>query len=100
MKNIVLSVLTILTLLTVSCNNDDEPTPQAATVELNSEVNDFVWKAMNHWYFWQEDVSNLADTKDDEIDDYHTFLNGYANSEDLFNDLVNTLGLKLMVTTL
>jgi len=86
MKNILVSVLTILSLLTVSCNNND-PVTQEPNVALNSEVNDFVWKAMNHWYFWQADVPRLADTQDDDIDEFHTYLNGFSSSESLFNSL-------------
>jgi len=87
-KNFVLSALTILTLLFISCNKNETVVDPGVT--LNSEVNDFVWKAMNHWYFWQSDVANLDDAKDDDIDAYHTFLNGFSDSEDLFNSLLNT----------
>lgn len=83
MKKIVLSVLAILSLLTISCSDDD-----TSKVPNNLEVQDFVWKAMNHWYFWQEDVPSLADTEDDDFDEYQTYLNGFPNSEDLFNSLI------------
>jgi C-terminal processing protease CtpA/Prc len=86
MKNFVLSALTILSLLTFSCSDDDS-TAQEPNVLLKSEVNDFVWKAMNHWYFWQEDVLSLSDTQDDNIDEFHTYLNGFSSSEDLFESL-------------
>ena len=86
MKNIVLSTLTILSLLTVSCS-DDDPGSQEPNVVLQSEVNGFVWKAMNHWYFWQEDVPRLADTQDDDIDEFNTYLNGFSSSESLFESL-------------
>lgn len=33
-----------------------EPDPDAGV-----QVQDFMWKAMNFWYFWQTDVENLAD---------------------------------------
>ncbi len=86
MKNSILLAVTILTLLTTSCSNDDMTT-QTATVELNSEVNDFVWKAMNHWYFWQQDTPALAETQDDDIDEYYNYLNGFSSSKDLFESL-------------
>ena len=74
-KRIVLSVLTILTLLFVSCLNDTLLTP-------NSEINDFVWKGMNSWYNWQADVDDLADTKDDNNNAYTSFLNSYDEPKD------------------
>lgn len=53
-------------LVFASCVSDDDfsipdtvdPDPAAGV-----QVQDFMWKAMNFWYFWQEDVENLSDTK-------------------------------------
>ncbi len=52
--------------LIFSCTTDDdlyltdtvEPDPDAGV-----KVQDFMWKAMNFWYFWQADVENLADKR-------------------------------------
>ena len=85
MRTIILSICTTLLLLTLnSCSNDDDQ-----VVSQDVEIQDFVWKAMNHWYFWQADVPDLADTKDDNQDEYFTYLNGFSNSESLFNSLKN-----------
>ena len=80
-KKIVFSALTILTLLFVGCSNDTLITP-------NNEINDFVWKGMNSWYNWQEDVPDLADTKDDNSSAYASYLNGFDNPENLFSSLL------------
>ena len=90
MRNISLAVLSILGLLTLSCNNN--PVVQEPTVVLNNEVNDFVWKSMNIWYNWQPDVENLADSKSDDLNSYNTFLNNYVESDDLFDDLIFDAG--------
>ncbi len=82
MKNIILSVLTILTLLTVSCSNDDENTPQEI------EVQDFIWKGLNLYYFWQEDVPDLANERFSNQGELNNFLNNYADPEDLFDALL------------
>ena len=84
-----LTFLLFLT-LTVSCSKDDavEQEQPSENVELNNEINDFVWKAMNNWYFWQSSVANLADTKDNDQDAYYTYLNGYSSPETLFNSLI------------
>ena len=63
----------------VSCNKDDDDNPNTepnpAAVQLNEPINNFVWKAMNSWYNWKDEVPNLADTKDDVLDTYYTYLN-------------------------
>ena len=59
------------------CSNDDgidlpntpNPDPDADVV-----VQDFMWKAMNLWYFWQADVPNLADDAFTTDEEYTTFL--------------------------
>ena len=74
-------------MLIASCSKDDEPN-EIVSVTLNSEVNEFIWKGMNYWYFWQADQPDLADTRFKTTDDFNKYLNSYSSSEDLFNDLV------------
>lgn len=86
MKKIALMSV-LFALLFISCDkNKDEP--QEPTVELNNEINDFVWKGMNQHYYWQEDVANLDDDKDNDLNSYHQYLNGYAKPENLFESLL------------
>ena len=83
----------LLALSVTSCSkNDDDPNPTPTPtpnnqVTLDNEVNDFVWKAMNSWYNWQNRVTNLLDSKDDNKDNYYTFLNSYSDPADLFYNL-------------
>ena len=52
--------------LVLSCTKDDDVTiPDTVDPDPSAgvHVQDFMWKAMNFWYFWQADVENLADTK-------------------------------------
>lgn len=51
-KNIPLLVLAAL--LFVACRRDDDSNGYGS-------VNDFVWKGLNSWYYWQPQVPNLAD---------------------------------------
>lgn len=63
----------------ISCNNDDDsPGPSAS-------VNDFIWKAMNLWYYWQEDVPNLADNRFSDENEYTNFLNSQQTDELFYN---------------
>lgn len=94
MKKYVLLFLGIAMIL-VSCNkNDDEVTDDVAgtgepvaSVALENEINDFVWAAMNSWYFWQNEVVELGDERFSDMDTYHTFLNGFATPRGLFQSL-------------
>lgn len=85
MKKIALLSLTLLSLFVLSCNNDD-------SIGLNNEINDFVWKGLNSEYYWQANVTNLADTKDDNQNEYYAYLNSYNNPEDLFESLLFDYG--------
>ncbi|MFD1293930.1 S41 family peptidase [Lutibacter holmesii] len=83
-----------------SCSKDDDdegteketPDPTEEAVTLNEPKNDFVWKAMNSWYNWQQQVPNLLDSKSDDQDDYYTYLNKYDTPEDLFESLIYNEG--------
>ena len=69
MKKTLLALLFIGAFLS-SCSSDDSTAPE---VPQNLEIQDFIWKAMNHWYFWQDDVPALADTQDDNLDEYTSY---------------------------
>lgn len=86
--NIFVGVIGFLSL--ISCNDSDginEPPPVDDKVVLNNNINNFVWKGMNSWYNWQTESNNLADSKDDDQDEYYTFLNQYSDPKDLMYDL-------------
>lgn len=86
----------LLGLIFLSCSNDDEPdNPQPEQeqeeqqVELQSEINDFVWKALNEWYIWQDEVQDLSDDRFDDTNALNTFLNAAGTSEQLFESLLS-----------
>jgi C-terminal processing protease CtpA/Prc len=71
------------------CSNDDgidlpntpNPDPDADVV-----VQDFMWKAMNLWYFWQADVPNLADDAFTTDEEYTSFLASESDPGAFFNN--------------
>ena len=74
----------------VSCGDDNdiiETLPEKDKVTLNDPINSFIWQGMNSWYNWQLDSEKLADSKDDDLEEYYTFLNGYNDYRDLMYDL-------------
>jgi C-terminal processing protease CtpA/Prc len=90
-KFIFAGVLFLAMTASISCedtNNFVEENPDGnVEVKLNDPINDFIWKGLNSWYNWQSESVDLADTKDDVADDYHTFLNGYNDYRDLMYNL-------------
>ena len=68
----------------VGCSDQDD---DLTVVSGNLEVQDFVWKAMNLFYFWQSDVADLADDRFATNEEYSNFLNGFSSPEDLFYNI-------------
>ena len=62
-----------------SCNDDDNGLPPS------TNVNDFIWKAMNFWYYWQSDVPDLADNRFSSDAEYTHFLNSQQPNELFYN---------------
>ncbi|MGB5821509.1 MAG: S41 family peptidase [Saonia sp.] len=63
--------------LFVSCSNDDDGINNTQNLNPNSEevaVQNFMWQAMNLWYFWQASVPDLADDRFANDADYTEFL--------------------------
>jgi len=88
-KNVFLPLLLIVLGITgCSRNNDviDDPVNPTPT-EKAEPVNDFVWKGMNSWYYWQDKTPNLADNAFKSEADYVKFVNG-KDPEALFNSLL------------
>lgn len=85
-------IVLALFVVSFSCSTDDglsiprtvDPDPNAGV-----DVQDFMWKAMNYWYFWQADVPNLADdlfpVTAEGSEDYTQFLLSEDNPDDFFN---------------
>ncbi|HHC78505.1 MAG TPA: hypothetical protein ENK46_01390, partial [Flavobacteriia bacterium] len=86
MKKIAFVIVTLLSLIIISCNNNDNNnTPDVA---LANEVNDFVWKGLNLFYFWQSNVPELADNKFADQNELNSFLNTFSDPENLFDNLL------------
>ena len=68
------------------CKDDLDETILVANAE-NLEIEDFIYKAMNYVYYWQEDVPNLADNRFSNDKEYTSFLQSYDGPEDLYNNL-------------
>jgi hypothetical protein len=52
------------------------------------DVNNFIWKGLNAFYLWQEDVPNLANNRFLNSNSYQSFLGSETNSENFFESLL------------
>ena len=53
----------------------------------NTEINDFIWVGLNQYYFWQEEVENLADSKNNNAAEYASYLKETTDPSDFFESL-------------
>lgn len=76
-----------------NCKKNDDPVvieqkkEEAVKVVLDNEINEFVWDAMNSWYYWQDEVTELDDDRFADEDAYYTFLNDFNTPRGLFQTL-------------
>jgi len=84
-------------ILLIGCKDDQDDVIQVNPSE-NLEVEDFIYKAMNYLYYWQENVPNLADNKFSNDKEYTAFLQSFDGPTDLFNNL-NYAGDRFSVIT-
>ncbi len=80
-----------LLLLFASCNNDDDGIENGETPNPTSEdvvVQNFMWQAMNLWYFWQAEVPDLADDRFANDEEYTQFLASESDPETFIRSLL------------
>lgn len=83
-----LKIILILQLfLIASC----EKTPLENTLEVNiqDDINYFIWKGLNVFYYWQEDVSDLSDNRFENFNDLYSYFRGFSTPESVFENLLN-----------
>lgn len=78
-----ISILVLFIFITTTnCNTKDD-----LYVPESLQINNFIWKGMNLYYLWQNDVTNLQDERFVNQEDLNNFLTNYSNPKDLFNSL-------------
>lgn len=78
-----LILLFIFSLSAVSCFEDNDDIGVTA-----NEINDFVWKGMNLFYLYKDDVPDLANDRFSGNGEYASYLNGFSSPPDLFESLI------------
>ncbi len=79
-----LILILIVSFSTVSCFEDNDDTQISA-----SQINDFVWKGMNTFYLYKEDVPDLANDRFPSNVDYTNYLNDFDSPFNLFESLIH-----------
>ena len=79
--------LTGLLLITfISCKDEDD---SISFREYDFEIEDFIWEALNTYYYWQDTVPDLADDRFSSQKSYAAFLSqSSGNQEQLFESLL------------
>ena len=79
-----ISFLAIITsLIFLSCSNErDFPSDK------NLQIHDFVWRGLNAYYYWQDDVADLSDSRFSRDQELETFLSTYDSPASLFQSLL------------
>jgi len=85
--NRIISIFIIFSLLLIGCKKESDEDPNIAKLENDLEISDFVWKGLNQYYYWQESVISLADSKLDNLSSYSFYLSQNPNPENFFNSL-------------
>jgi C-terminal processing protease CtpA/Prc len=85
--NRIISIFIIFSLLLIGCKKESDEDPNIAKLENDLEISDFIWKGLNYYYYWQESVINLADSKLDNLSNYSFYLSQNPNPENFFNSL-------------
>ncbi|MCF6130226.1 S41 family peptidase [Flavobacterium sp. AS60] len=82
MRKIFISLILLLVVIPFGCSDMDDN-----AVPASLQVKDFVWKGMNLYYLWQEDVPDLADDRFANQSQLNTYLEPFSSPTDLFNAL-------------
>ena len=65
----------------LNCSN------KISSIPADIEINDFVWKGMNAYYYWQSDVPNLGDRRFSNQSEINNFSASFATPEDIFESV-------------
>ena len=82
------SLVAVLILLLQFSGCSSTSSPEDVALDTSDE-NLFVWNGLNHWYFWQDDVADLADNRFANNGEFSTYLNQFSDEEALFNHLLH-----------
>ena len=84
-KFFIISVLSIAFLFS-SCEKTKTYTLDAT---VNDDINYFIWKGLNAYYLWQQDMPDLANDRFANFSDLYLYFRGFDSPENVFEGLLN-----------
>lgn len=94
-RNFSLGVFVFYVMISFGCSMDDnlEVTVKTTSTQLplidleygTLEISDFIWKGLNEYYYWQEEVELLSDDVAQFGGAYSKFISSNSNPEDFFS---------------
>ena len=94
-RNFLLGLVLFYVMISYGCSMDDnlEVTVKTTSTQLTLidleygtlEISDFIWKGLNEYYYWQEEVELLSDDIAQFGGEYSKFISSNSNPEDFFS---------------
>jgi len=78
------SFFLFLALMTSSCFDDSDDEIRLSST---AEINNFIWRGMNAFYVYKDDVPDLADDRFTSEQEFNDFLNSFSSVNDIFQAL-------------
>src|SRR5690625_4341741 len=80
--------LSLFLLIFAACSKDEIKEPDTTKIpdDVETQIKDFVWHAMNSWYLYEAEVPELADQNDDDLAGYIQYLESFSRPEALFDE--------------
>ena len=78
-------VILLIAFTLTGCFDDNDDVIQPASI---TDIGDFVWKGMNGYYLYKDNVPDLADDKFATQGDLNNYISGFSSPETLFENLV------------
>lgn len=89
LKKLFIPFLFLTVALFFSCSSDDEPKKEEIPeISEDAEIQDYIWQGLNTYYLWQENVSNLADSRFEDKEGYVNYINNAPEPDDFFESLL------------
>lgn len=94
MRNYIL-LFPLLGFLFVNCKKNDDAIvvedetfeePKEEVIEVDVTVQSFMWRTMNAYYFWQNEVPDLSDNRFSTNSEYSNYLVDFLDPKDFFYD--------------
>lgn len=76
----VLFFTAITALFLTACDDQDDQIERISGLE----IEDFIYRGMNTWYLYEDDIADLADNRFASAADYQNYLRGFDSPESLF----------------